>query len=138
LEEALGIYRQLGDKPGQAQALNILGFVRLGTGDYLGAARDLEGALRISRDTGDAVGQANSLFGLGIIRRLTGDYPGAVTGLQEAHHGEILGQAAMLADAGRLTPILDPRAYDLESVGLAHQAIESSASRGKIVINIRH
>jgi tetratricopeptide (TPR) repeat protein len=84
LEEALGIYRQLGDKPGQAQALNILGFVRLGTGDYLGAARDLEGALRISRDTGDAVGQANSLFGLGIIRRLTGDYPGAVTGLQEA------------------------------------------------------
>ena len=38
LEEALGISRDLGDRLGQASALNVLGAVRQLTGDYPGAA----------------------------------------------------------------------------------------------------
>ena len=49
LEEALGIYRDLGDHPGQTMALNNLGLIRRGTGDFAAAARDLEEALNISR-----------------------------------------------------------------------------------------
>ena len=39
LEAALGIYRDLGDRLGEANALSYLGVVRRPTGDYPGAAR---------------------------------------------------------------------------------------------------
>ena len=39
LEQALGIYRDLGDRLGQANALSDLGDVRRLTGDYPAAAR---------------------------------------------------------------------------------------------------
>jgi NADPH:quinone reductase-like Zn-dependent oxidoreductase len=60
-----------------------------------------------------------------------------LTGRGRLHHGEILGQAAILADAGQLTPILDPRDFDLDSVGLAHHVVESGAARGKVIVSIR-
>jgi tetratricopeptide (TPR) repeat protein/transcriptional regulator with XRE-family HTH domain len=76
--------RQLGDTPGQAGALTDLGDVREATGDYPGAARDLQEALGICRDLGDRRGQANALAFLGETRRRTGDCPGAARDLQEA------------------------------------------------------
>ena len=76
--------RHLGDRPGQADALTNLGDVRRLTGDYPGAARDLQEALDICRDLGDRLGQAVALTNLGNARRLTGDYPGAARDLQEA------------------------------------------------------
>ena len=84
LQEALGICRDLGDRPGQASALTFLGAGEWLTGDYPGAARDLQEALGICRDLGDRPGQVNALTWLGVVRRLTGDYPGAARDLQEA------------------------------------------------------
>ena len=60
-----------------------LGDARLLTGDYPGAARDLEEALGISRDLGDRFGQADALTNLGRVR-MTSDYPGATRDLEEA------------------------------------------------------
>ena len=48
LEHALGIYRDLGDRLGQANILRDLGDVRWLTGDYPAAAQDLEQALGIT------------------------------------------------------------------------------------------
>jgi class 3 adenylate cyclase/tetratricopeptide (TPR) repeat protein len=76
--------RRLGDRSGQASALNDTAIVRKLTGDYPGAARDLEEALGIYRDLGDRFGQAINLNNLADVRRLTGDYPGAARDLQEA------------------------------------------------------
>ena len=76
--------RQLGDPPGAALALTDLGDVRRLTGDYPGAARDLQEALGICRDLGDRPGQALALTNLGTTRRMAGDYPGAARDLQEA------------------------------------------------------
>ena len=84
LQEALGICRDLGDRPGQASALTFLGAGEWLTGDYPAAARDLQEALGICRDLGDRPGQVNALTWLGVVRRLTGDYPGAARDLQEA------------------------------------------------------
>ena len=39
------------------------------TGDYPGAAQDLEQALALCRDLGDRLGQANALLSLGDVRR---------------------------------------------------------------------
>ena len=76
--------RHLGDRPGEASALNDLGVVRRLTGDYPGAAEALEAALGLCRDLSDRLGQANALNELGAVRRLTGDYLGAAEALEEA------------------------------------------------------
>jgi tetratricopeptide (TPR) repeat protein/transcriptional regulator with XRE-family HTH domain len=76
--------RHLGDRPGEADALDNLGDARWLTGDYPGAAEVLEEALRIHRDIGDRLGQAKALTDLGAVRRVAGDYPGAARDLEEA------------------------------------------------------
>jgi len=83
-EAAVQAALHLGDRLGQAGALNSLGEVRRLTGDYPAAAQVLEQALGIYRDLGHRLGQANALLYLGIVRRLTGDYPAAAQDLEQA------------------------------------------------------
>jgi len=112
----------LGDQLGQASALNDLGNARRLTGDYIGAAGDLEQALAIYRDIGNPLGQANALSSLGDVRRMTGDYPGATGDLEQAlaiyrDIGNPLGQAnalSSLGDVRRLTGDCPGATGDLE------------------------
>jgi tetratricopeptide (TPR) repeat protein len=102
---ALRSAQHLGDRPGQARALNDLGVVRRLAADYPGAARDLEEALGLYRDIGDRPGQARALTYLGDVRRLAGDYPGAARDLEEAlglyrDIGDRPGQANALGNLG--------------------------------------
>lgn len=57
-------------------------------------------------------------------------------GTHPDHHGEILTKAAQLASAGRLTPLLDERRFNLGDVGAAHGHLEAGAAVGKVVIDI--
>jgi tetratricopeptide (TPR) repeat protein len=71
------------------------------TGDYPGAAGDLERALEIYQSLGDRSGQAYVLLRLGDVRRMTGDYPGAAGDLEHALEiykslGDRRGQAHIL------------------------------------------
>jgi NADPH:quinone reductase-like Zn-dependent oxidoreductase len=59
-----------------------------------------------------------------------------LTGEGRAHHGDILREAAQLADAGLLRPKLDDRRYTLETVADAHAAILDRTARGKIVVDV--
>lgn len=59
-----------------------------------------------------------------------------LTGQDRAHHGAILAEAAKLAEAGLLTPLLDPRHFTLDTVEEAHAAIETRSAHGKLVITI--
>jgi NADPH:quinone reductase len=59
-----------------------------------------------------------------------------LTGRGRAHHGEILAEAAALAEAGLLTPIVDPAKYDLETAADAHRAVETGAAQGKVVVRV--
>jgi NADPH:quinone reductase-like Zn-dependent oxidoreductase len=59
-----------------------------------------------------------------------------LTGQGRAHHGDILGHAARLADAGRLKPRLDPRRFTLDSVADAYAALTTRTARGKLVVDI--
>jgi tetratricopeptide (TPR) repeat protein/transcriptional regulator with XRE-family HTH domain len=97
--------RHLGDRLGQANALNDLGHLRRMTGDYPAAARALKQALVIYRDLGDRLGQANALYDLGPIRWLTGDHRGGVQDLERAlaiyrDLGDRTGQANVLSYLG--------------------------------------
>lgn len=59
-----------------------------------------------------------------------------LTGEGREHHGEIMREATRLAEAGKLMPRLDPRRFDLETVGDAQALIESGQADGKLVIDI--
>jgi tetratricopeptide (TPR) repeat protein len=104
-EAAIAPARQLGDRLGEASALNDLGTVRRLTGDYSAAARAHEQALDIYRDIGERLGQANALVFLGEVLRLTGEYPAAAQTLEQAlaisrDIGDRLGQANALVFLG--------------------------------------
>ncbi|MEV7323172.1 zinc-dependent alcohol dehydrogenase family protein [Streptomyces sp. NPDC093970] len=59
-----------------------------------------------------------------------------LTGRGREHHGEIMREAAALAEAGSLTPVLDPRRFGLTDVADAHAAVESGTARGRIVVDV--
>lgn len=57
-----------------------------------------------------------------------------LTGRAREHHGSILRHVTELADAGALTPRLDPRTFDLETIAEAYDIVETGRNTGKIVI----
>ena len=59
-----------------------------------------------------------------------------LTGEGRARHGEILGQAAKLAERGLLAPRLDPRLFDSNAVDQAHAALSDGTATGKLVISM--
>ena len=103
-EQALGIYRDLGNRLGQATALSGLGDIRRMTGDFQAAAQALEQALGICRDLGDRNGQANTLAFLGAVRRMMGDFQAAAQALDQA-----LGICRDLGDRGGEAETLNER-----------------------------
>jgi NADPH:quinone reductase len=59
-----------------------------------------------------------------------------LTGEGRAHHGEILREAAKLAEAGKLLPRIDPRQFTLNNIDDAYAAQMNASGQGKIVVNI--
>jgi NADPH:quinone reductase len=57
-----------------------------------------------------------------------------LTGEGREHHGEILRAITGLAEAGRLTPILDDRRFTLDTLDEAHDLVAGGAARGKVVV----
>ena len=104
-QAALAAARTIGDRQGQAWALNQLGVVQQLTGDYPAAAASLPRALQLFGDLGDRRGQAWALDDLGVVQRRTGDYPAAAASLARALQlfgdlGDRRGQAWALDDLG--------------------------------------
>lgn len=59
-----------------------------------------------------------------------------IHGIGRARHGSILRQAATLADAGKLKPLLDDEVFALADLPRAHQRLESGKAVGKVVVEI--
>ena len=56
-----------------------------------------------------------------------------LTGLDQSHHGQILREAAALADAGKLRPLLNDRRFSPADIDAAHALVESGAP-GKVAV----
>ncbi|MEK8174516.1 tetratricopeptide repeat protein [Streptomyces sp. M19] len=67
LHRALGFCQDLGNRHGQANALNDLGHVLHLTGKHDEAARQLRRALALFRDIGDLQGEAEALNNMGAL-----------------------------------------------------------------------
>jgi NADPH2:quinone reductase len=59
-----------------------------------------------------------------------------LTGEGRAHHGEILAEAARMAEAGQLSPSLAPRRFTLDELGEAYRLVAQGQTRGKLSIDI--
>lgn len=62
-------------------------------------------------------------------------YP-LISGKSRAHHGEILREATRLIEEGKVTPLVDPHHYSMETIAGAYLAQEERTAKGKIVIDI--
>lgn len=66
---ALEVFRDTGDRPGEAEALRELGFIAWRAGDHATALRHSRQALELHRQLGDVAGEASALHNLGEIHR---------------------------------------------------------------------
>jgi NADPH:quinone reductase len=59
-----------------------------------------------------------------------------LSGNGRAHHGGILREAMTIIQAGKLTPLMDPRHFTMDTVEDAYAALETRTGKGKIVLDI--
>ena len=59
-----------------------------------------------------------------------------LTGEFREHHGEIMEEATLLAEAGQLEPLLDPTSFTLDTAEAAHALVASGRARGKVVVSV--
>ena len=101
--DAVRAAAELGDRPGQADALIDLGTIRRLSGDYPGGEREMRLAYRLHDESGNRLGAADALTGLGKALSRTSDYAAATDVLQRALDlyrdlGEPPGEAGALVE----------------------------------------
>jgi NADPH2:quinone reductase len=57
-----------------------------------------------------------------------------LTGVGQAHHGEILRDAAALADCGKLRRLLNAERFSADEIAAAHDLVASGAF-GRVVVD---
>jgi DNA-binding SARP family transcriptional activator/Tfp pilus assembly protein PilF len=123
LQRAIGLYRKLGDRLGEANARCELGRAKYPSGDYAGGAEDQQAALRLYEELGDRLGAADALYELGRINTLMDDPAAAEAFAQRAlalfrELGKPMGVAqvqVVLANVRRRSGEFDEAAGLLES-----------------------
>jgi tetratricopeptide (TPR) repeat protein len=83
-EQALHLYREVGDRAGEAATLNNIGLVYNGLGDRRQALTNYQQALPIAREVGDRAGEAATLNNIGGVYAGLGDARQALTYYQQA------------------------------------------------------
>ncbi|KPG95455.1 quinone oxidoreductase [Pseudomonas sp. RIT-PI-q] len=59
-----------------------------------------------------------------------------ITGKGRKHHGEILAEATVMAEAGQLRVLLDDRRFTLDTVNDAYAIVAGGEATGKVVVDI--
>ncbi len=144
LEQALKIYQELDNRPGEGKALINFAYLLLEHGEYLSAKKYIEQALQLFREIGQKQGESSSLHNLGLVYYRQGEYELAKNcyeqALQICHQiGDLslesqawsnLGTLAMTQ--GKLLAALD----DYESAMKICREIGDQRSEGVILINV--
>ncbi|MBD1927931.1 tetratricopeptide repeat protein [Trichocoleus sp. FACHB-90] len=125
-QQSLAIFREIGDRNGEAASLNNLGNAYNSLGQYQLAIDYYQQSLAIKREIGDRNGEAASLIGLGNAYRSLGQYPLAIDYHQQSlaikrEIGDRNGEAASLIGLGNAYRSLGqyPLAIDYHQQSLA-------------------
>ncbi|HEX2032450.1 MAG TPA: adenylate/guanylate cyclase domain-containing protein [Actinomycetota bacterium] len=121
--EALEIFRELGDRPGTADALEEVGAAAMLTGDLSAARPAWAEARDLNLELGNPHKAAESFMGLGMVDILLGEPERAAGSLEEAiRRFEELGDGFFAAFTGRFLGVARHRAGD-------HQAARERYAR---------
>jgi tetratricopeptide (TPR) repeat protein len=106
-EQALPLYRQVGDVLGEANCVKGLGDIALRRSDHKGAQARYEPALPLYRQVGHLQGEANCIFSLGDIALRRSDNEGARARFEQAlplyrQIGDVLGEANCVQSLGNI------------------------------------
>jgi tetratricopeptide (TPR) repeat protein len=115
LTQALPVYRQIGDRLGEANAIQALGDVARMQARYDEAAERYDQALPVYRQIGDRLGEANAIQALGDVARMQARYDEAAERYDQAlpvyrQIGARLGEANALVSRARLAITTGERA----------------------------
>ncbi len=104
-EEALALFRRIGDVLGEANCIKSLGDIASARSDHETAVKRFEEALALYRRIGDVLGEANCIQSLGDIARARSDHETAVKRFEEAlalyrRIGAVLGEANCIRSLG--------------------------------------
>jgi CHAT domain-containing protein/Tfp pilus assembly protein PilF len=104
-EQALIVYREIGDRHGEAASLNNLGVCYKAVAEYERAIDYYEQSLAISQEIGDRRGASNSLNNLGVCYRALAEYERAIDYYEQSlaiqkEIGNRRGEAASLDNLG--------------------------------------
>ncbi len=107
-EQALRIYREIGDRQGEGRVLNSLGLACGGQVDPVGARAYYEQSIHICREIGDRPGEAAPLHNLSYIILAQGDYAGARANWEQVLRiqreiGNRPGEASVLGDLANVS-----------------------------------
>ncbi|MFB2876741.1 CHAT domain-containing protein [Floridanema aerugineum] len=107
LEQALVIYREIGDRRGEGTTLTGLGAVYRSLGQYPKALEFYQQSLAIRREVGDKAGEGTILSSLGSVYYSLGEYPKALEFYQQAlairrEVGDKAGEARILNNLGEV------------------------------------
>ena len=108
-EEALPLYRKVGDLQGEANCIQRLGDLALARSDHDGARQRFEEALPLYREVGDVLGEANCIRSLGDL-------------------DEARGEAARACGCWREALALYARIPEPYSIGAAHNRLARRAA----------
>jgi tetratricopeptide (TPR) repeat protein len=104
-EEALRLFQRVGDRVGQARALNGTGWIHAQLGDHQRSLACCEQAVALMRELGDRHGEAGAWDSVAFARHHLGAYQPAVEGYEQAlagfrELGDRLSEALVLLHLG--------------------------------------
>ncbi len=130
-QQALSLFRQIGDRLGEANCLKAIGDVLQFHKESDAALGSYQQALSLYRQIGDRLGEANCLRAIGDVQQFRGDRDAALGSYQQAlalysQIGAKLGEANVLAAQSRLLLDSEPA----RSQALLQEALEIRESIG--------
>jgi CHAT domain-containing protein len=133
LERSLELWRQVGDRHGEARARLLTGYVLASTGEGEGALAKFREALTLYRTLAHRHGEALSLTAIGSIHSLRGEEQAALDLHLEAGHifrqiGDRQSEAVTLNGVGQAYEDLDEKQTALDNYKQALKLLEANKS----------
>jgi tetratricopeptide (TPR) repeat protein len=124
-EQARQLYKTIGDRAGEGQSLNNIGFTYFSQGQYGAALGYYQQALAIRQAMGDRAGEGNSLNNIGSIYSSQGQYGAALSYYQQslAIRQEIGDRAGEGNSLNNIGAIYDSQGQYGEALGYYQQSL---------------
>jgi CHAT domain-containing protein/Tfp pilus assembly protein PilF len=118
-QQALPIYQAIGDREGEAGALNNIGLVYDHLGDYANALDYYQRSLIIRRDMGNRESEGITLSNMGAIYYFSGEYSAAID-----HYQQALNISREIGDRAQEAKILNNMSSVYDALGDYSTALE--------------